>query len=517
MELHIRTFVAGLAISTLLVELTPVGPSAFASEIGPNDFRISDMGPDGDVNFAASILSSWDEPAVAYNSTADEYLVVWNGDDDSAGLADDEFEIYGQRLDALTGAEVGANDFRISDMGQDGDTAWAESPAVAYNPNADEYLVVWDGEDRSGALGSGEFEVYGQRLDGSTGAEVGANDFRISDMGPDGNADIDGGLAAVAYNSTADEYLVVWIGDDPGGAKVDDEWEIYGQRLDASTGAEVGANDFRISDMGPDGDTAFGAEPPAVAYNPNADEYLVVWFGDDAIDGDLQIFGQRLDASTGAEIGTNDFHISDMEPNGAAWPAVAYNPSADEYLVVWNGGGPGPGPKWEIYGQRLDGSTGLEIGANNFRISENGEVGFIIAWKPAVAYNASADEYLVVWNSDDDMGSLVDGEVEIFGQRLDGSTGLEIGPNDFRISDMGPDGDTAFGATHNALPANPRADEYLVIWEGDDDTGTLVDDEVEIFGQLIYIPEPSRPSMLVAGMAFLGLLYRQRTRELRLS
>ncbi len=139
MGLHIRTFVAGLAISTVLVELTPVGPSALASEIGPNDFRISDMGPDGDVDFAASMLSSWDEPAVAYNSIADEYLVVWNGDDDSAGLADDEFEIYGQRLDALTGAEVGTNDFRISDMGPDGRArSDAESPAVAYNPNADE-------------------------------------------------------------------------------------------------------------------------------------------------------------------------------------------------------------------------------------------------------------------------------------------------------------------------------------------------------------------------------------------
>jgi hypothetical protein len=78
---------------------------------------------------------------------------------------------------------------------------------------------------------------------------------------------------------------------------------------------------------------------------------------------------------------------------------------------------------------------------------------------------------------------------------------------------MGPDGDTAFGATHNALPANPRADEYLVIWEGDDDTGTLVDDEVEIFGQLIYIPEPSRSSMLVTGAAFLGLLYRRKAAD----
>jgi hypothetical protein len=127
---------------------------------------------------------------------------------------------------------------------------------------------------------------------------------------------------------------------------------------------------------------------------------------------------------------------------------------------------------------------------DDFRISDMGPNGDPIfdGSHPAVAYNASADEYLVVWNGDDDSGPLVDGAFEIFGQRLDGSTGAEIGANDFRISDLGPDGDTAFDALYPALPPNPRADEYLVVWEGDDDTGTLVDDEVEIFGQLLSVP-----------------------------
>ena len=49
-RLQFRTFVAGFFISTLLIELTPIGPPALASEIGANDFRISDMGPDGDAN-----------------------------------------------------------------------------------------------------------------------------------------------------------------------------------------------------------------------------------------------------------------------------------------------------------------------------------------------------------------------------------------------------------------------------------------------------------------------------------
>src|SRR5262249_42575623 len=147
-------------------------------EVGANDFRISDMGPDGNINFEAV------RPAVAYNPGNNEYLVVWEGDDNT----DDEVEIFGQRL-SPAGGEGGANDFRISDMGPDGFNDFqAFSPAVAYNGRANEYLVVWTGDDNTGTLEQGEVEVFGQRLS-NTGAEVGVNDFRISDMGVDGDAD----------------------------------------------------------------------------------------------------------------------------------------------------------------------------------------------------------------------------------------------------------------------------------------------------------------------------------------
>ena len=96
-------------------DLRPAARRATGAEVGTNDFRISDMGPDGNTNFDAQ------DPAVAYNSTNNEYLVVWRGDDDTAPLVDNELEIFGQRLNAATGAAVGTNDFRISDMGPDGE------------------------------------------------------------------------------------------------------------------------------------------------------------------------------------------------------------------------------------------------------------------------------------------------------------------------------------------------------------------------------------------------------------
>jgi hypothetical protein len=133
----------------------------------------------------------------------------------------------------------------------------------------------------------------------ATGAEIGA-DFRLSDMGPDGNAIYDANHPAVAYNSAEGEYLVVWYGDDDTGALVNSEYEVWGQRVDAATGAEIGV-DVRLSDMGPDGDGSYyDARHPAAAYNSTDDEYLVVWDGDDGgvlNEYDFEIFGQRFSNS----------------------------------------------------------------------------------------------------------------------------------------------------------------------------------------------------------------------------
>jgi hypothetical protein len=70
------------------------------------------------------------------------------------------------------------------------------------------------------------------------------------------------------------------------------------------------------------------------------------------------------------------------------WPAVAYNPVHNEYLVLWEN--TWPGGKQDIYARR---------------VSATGE---ILSWfsvttgtedrrRPALAYNAANDEYLVVW------------------------------------------------------------------------------------------------------------------------
>ncbi|NOK59876.1 MAG: hypothetical protein GFH27_549291n68 [Chloroflexi bacterium AL-W] len=463
-------------------------------EIGDNDFRISDIGPDGN-SFADAVL-----PKIAYNSTNHEYLVVWAGQD----VPDGPFDIYAQRIDATTGAEVGENDFRVSQTGNEDNQLFIDPiPDVTYNSTLNEYMVVWEAEVSQGPDLPTIYGIYGQRLNAETGAAVGTDDFRVDLDTEIRDSDYRATDPAVIYNSTDDEYLVVWRGN----LAEDRSFEITGQRLSA-TGERVGVNEFFISDMGSDeggGDERFAAREPDVTYNATDNEYLVVWSGDDKVpplvDNDFEIFGQRLAGATGTEVGVNDFRISNMGPDGntnfnTVHPTVAYNKTAGEYLVAWSGGFDSEFDALEygIYAQRLS-AAGEERG-DDFRVSDEQDgIGFWANY-PGVAYNPTDNEYMITWALGNVIGG-VDVEYEVYGQRLDGTSGAEVGDNDFRISDMGPEGNTDYRAFDSAMAYNSRDNEYMAVWSGTDDTAPLVDNEQEIFGQrLAWQPEatPTPPT-----------------------
>jgi hypothetical protein len=448
---------AALALACLMA--AGVLAAALGSQV-----RISQAGPDGNPAFDGLA------PAIAYNSRTNQHLVVWESDD----VVDEEFEIYGRLMDAA-GAPLGG-DFRISQVGGDGNPSFdAFRPAVAYNPQSNEFLVVWHGN----ATQDNEFEIYGQRLD-AAGAEVGANDFRVSDTGMDARGAFDASRPSVVHNSRTNDFLVVWYGDET----VDNEFEIYGQLLSAA-GTQVGPNDFRISDVGPDFDASFDAFKPVAAFNPQTNEYLVVWYGDDAVNDELEIQGQRL-AATGAEVGPNDFRISDMGPNGnlayaAQRPSVTYNPRALEYLVVWDGDddtAPSVDNEAEIHGQRLI-ATGAEVGPNDFRISDAGPDGDsrFDAVRPVV----SSDEnngYLVAWYANERPRN----KFEVYGQHLNGAA-APIGDNDFIVSKLGGTlGNASLDAQFPGLAYGTRNSEYFAVWS-EDGSPPLADDEFEIFGR----------------------------------
>lgn len=475
---------AGCAWALLLAG---TGPAA-CDEIGIDDRRISDVGGLGDAAYDAV------RPAVAHNSTDHEYLVVWAADDVDRGLVDEEYETCGQRLDAATGAEVGEFDFLVSTMGGIGDPddrAWA--PAVAYNSVENEYLVVWEGtEDDQGTV-EGEYEVYVQRLDAATGEPVGTNNQRISTMGGLGGALHHARSPAVAFDPVRNQYLVAWHGSHDQGGQAVGEFEIFVQRLDGSTGAEIGIDDQRISEMGGVGDADFDAFDPAVIYNSTHDEFFVVWEGDDSglfqTDEEMEIFVQRIDAASGAEVGDDDFRVTFAGPNldpgyDAFDPDVAYDPISDRYLVVWSGDDDTPpmvDEEYEIWSQLLEGADANLIGSP-IRLSDAGPVGTFLyrAHRPNVVWGSIDGEYLVAWDGTDDPPG--EDESEIFLQRV-GADGVPRGLDDERLSTMGPEGSPDYGASWPDLAFNPLHDEALVVWVGDDDTPPLASDEYEVYTQ----------------------------------
>ena len=337
-----------------------------------------------------------------------------------------------------------------------------------------------------------EFEIFAQRLTAG-GDEVGANDRRISDMGPNGDTAYSAEDPAVAYNPTSDQYLVAWEGDDDTGPLVEGEDEIFVQRLSA-TGAQVGANDRRVSDMGPTGDTAFSADNPAVAHNSTSNQYLVAWEGDDdtgpLVESEDEIYVQRLSAN-GAEAGVNDRRVSDAGPDGdgdfeADVPSLAYSPASNEYLVAWEADddtGPLVESEDEIYVQRLA-ASGAQVGTNDRRISQMGPDGdnAFDARDPHVVVGTRANEYLVAWSAEDDAGALVNEEDEVYAQRL-GADGAEIGGDDVRVSVMGVDGDDRSDGFADAAAYGSQGNEYLIAWHGDTTVAPRVNDEFEVYAR----------------------------------
>ena len=459
--------------------------AATGQEKGGNDVRLSDLGPDGDPGYGPG------NTAVVYNPVEDEYLVIIQGNDDHPLLFNSPASIFGQRVSAA-GDEVGDNDIILSDHQNRLDAFLGYNPAIAYNSQADEFLVVWNGTSNEGSLVAGDYEIFGQRVGAATGQKVGPR-LRLSDAGPDGDRDYYVEDAAVAYNPRTNQYFVVWEGDDNRGGLVRDEVEIFGQLLDAA-GNEIGPNDFRISDAGPDGDTTYGAYDPAVISNHRDNQFLVVWRGDDdtedLVNREFEIFGQLLDAA-GNEIGPNDFRISRMGPAGdkeydAFQPALAYNDQRNEYLVVWQGddhrGGLVNGEN-EIFAQRLD--AGSQLQGDHIRVSYFGPPANpdFDAQEPSAVYNSIANQYLIVWEGEQ---SITNDEnfQEIFGQFLEGSSGQEIG-EDFPISNMGGSPTDEFNANDAIVSYDPRTKSYLVVWGGEDNRDILHEDEEEIFGQQI--------------------------------
>ena len=204
-------------------------------------------------------------------------------------------------------------------------------------------------------------------------------------------------------------------------------------------GAPPSAPSCRISDMGPPERRGFGGQEPAVAYNVRTNEYLVVWHGDDdagpLVDDEFEIFAQRLSAG-GAEVGRQrpaDLRHGAERRHGLLGPESRRSPTTRPATSTSSPGRGTTTPgrssttstrsscqRLSATGARSAPTTG---GSPTWARRRHDLLGRATRPSPTTR---RANQYLVAWDGDDDTGPLVDGEDEVFVQRL-AANGVEEG------------------------------------------------------------------------------------------
>lgn len=368
--------------------------------VGESFFISPDQGPLADAR----------EPVVAFDPNSGNYLVVWSSD----GLQDGAFEIMGQAVSGQ-GQLVGPVR-RLSDMGtNDSDVTFdAVDPDLTWVAGAGEMVVVWSGDDDVGTWADGHMEIYGQRIAGATGGEVGTNDFLISN-GVDTFEVFDAYEPAVTAGGGGGVYAVAWESDlfDDGAHTP----EVFVQIMDLNTAVGTAV---MISYMGLSYVDPYTANNPDLIYAASSDEYVVVWDGEPAAGVGRGVYGRRFSGAT--PVGPNIL-MSDAVgvPSGqfreACHPSISIDPISEYWFVAWQADlDDGLAVHdFEVWSRRFD-DVGNPVDATVQQISNmDPSLGPVAgAGKPAVAANSFHDYKLIVWSGDLDT-SLAD-QHEIFAQ-----------------------------------------------------------------------------------------------------
>lgn len=266
-------------------------------------------------------------------------------------------------------------------------------PAVAYNSNRNEYLVVWHTKWLIGTR-----DIRAQRVS-ATGQLLGSELVIFT------HATKDSAQPSVAYDPINDRFLVTFIFDTSGNGT---DWDLYG-RLIPWNGPSAGLAAFPIVTWGT------SQWNPKVVYAGGIQrEFFVVWNNTyTAGTPAAYVSGKRIRPdgsfpSVGADLTLSDLSVNYINPD------VSYNLARNEYLVVWDKATPGH----DIWGVRITGN-GAPLGGGPFGIAgwpDNEE-------NPSVAACNLADQYLVVWQSDVGTGGT---DYAIYGYWINGDGTLNF-------------------------------------------------------------------------------------------
>ena len=382
-------------------------------------------------------------PAVAYNSTNKEYLVVWYND--RPGNDD----IRAQRL-TNDGQRIGSEFYISAGSGRN-----CNYPDVAYDLNKNQYLVVW--EDNL------ENEILGRRVSG-TGLLLDTEDIIIRETPANSSAY----RPAVVYSSFHHQFLVVW--DELSIVTVPVPKVTYNIHGQIVTDQGLMAGTLLVISQ----DDGFGnwrVNSDVAVFSYFTTNYFVVWQQRDPSQDRYKIRGQMIDGSGG--FSGSSFTIIEGLGN-ATIPKVACVPTAPDnyrFLVTWQWN---LGEDNDIYARPVsfNGTPGTAmIIANSTRSETN----------PAIAGSVTAGAYLIAWQ--DSWVSVPQNGFSFLGPAVIGS---EVSVDGVRGSTL------TIGAVDTDYPAiaSSWAGEFLTVFERTI-TGTLSGIWGRLWGPLlknIYLP-----------------------------
>ncbi len=318
------------------------------------------------------------EPAIACG-TQGKCLVVWTESHGSPAQPD----IYGQMI-GLSGPL--APPFPITP----GESLVQNHPQVAYNPDRDLYLVVWQDTRQ------GESNIFGQVVLGDGTISPGSGNFPIGDPASGVQE-----WPVIAFNGDPDEPRFVVI------------WDVYPQiapqeattllgRFLSDAGSPLSSAPFIVGLRAvPARDVS---ERPSVAYSPGSHQYVVIWSDIQPNGNDL--FGQWLDRNGNRQ--GDRLSLVPLPGNQRA-SLVAYSQAAREFLLTWQDSYNLPAFDSDIYAAGLaEGGTALSPllpVSTATRAQQN----------PGLASNNAGTGFLVVWQ---DGREQLTTQIDIYGQRV---------------------------------------------------------------------------------------------------
>jgi hypothetical protein len=130
---------------------------------------------------------------------------------------------------------------------------------------------------------------------------------------------------------------------------------------------------------------------PASAYDSTNRRYLVVWHQTYASGHDREIYGQLV-TPDGKKYGSPI--VVSSGSHDRIQPAVAYNATNHEYLVVFMYDVNGDGKKYDLKGQRITAGGGVVGSPFTVITWENRTF-----WSPRITWNSMWNEYMIIWSA----------------------------------------------------------------------------------------------------------------------